>query len=722
MPNAYKRLVHVGAYEVIEEIGRGGMGVVYRARHLSMQRDVAVKVMLDPFLQDEDVWSRFEREVVAQGKLRHPNIAQAFDAGRDAKGQPYLVLELLDGQSLQRALRERGPFDPDDAARIVAVLARAIHYAHSQGVLHRDLKPENVILRSDGEPVLTDFGLATPSNGKNRLTATGEVLGTPGYMSPEQVDGGHPPGPATDVYGLGGILFALLTGRAPFVGGNAISLFDKVLREEPCDPRDLRPGLPPELSLISLRALRRDPSARYPSAGAMADALDAARSPATKSGESTPVLIALVLAVLVLLGVVAGLLLREGPRREDPVESAPVESAPVESAPVEPGAPSETPRAALSQEQTLELQPGPLRGVDTFVRSDGLRGNDNHGAFNHILVGQRLWRGGTYSSRGFLRFDLSRLPSDAALISARLDLWCLRSDVFSGTRPESMAIQVHAVVETKDASGFGRAQTPWVEGSGMYDQLADGMVWNGHVIDSSPFRTIQRPEFTQPNVESVAILQTLVDPSRIGWVQLEIGPLVERWRSGQLPNNGLRLSPAAGSTYSCALFLLSSDSAQAARRPRLTIRYRGSPPSPAPDELQELALAEGEALEEFRRRITEPRPADQPLNERRSQELAWAGECARRAPHSGKAWLALANVLLDLGAPEHAFRALDFCPAAASPCTELAVYRQMVAAAKRARTGNLPVRARGQISARLESGKLDAKEEEALRSLLKELE
>jgi eukaryotic-like serine/threonine-protein kinase len=284
----------VAGYEVLGEVGRGGMGIVYRARQLGLNRLVALKMILAGRHAGAKDLARFRQEAEAAARLHHPNIVQIFDVG-EAEGCPYFALELVEGGSLVRRLRgDPQPVQP--AARLVETLAVAIHYAHRQGIVHRDLKPANVLLSfsrlrlsdssADGTeplsrkrldevvPKITDFGLAKRLDEPGPGTHTGEVVGTPSYMAPEQAgDRGKPVGPAADVYALGAILYELLTGRPPFKAATPLDTVLQVLHEEPVPPRRLQPGVPRDLETICLKCLEKEPARRYGSAEALADDL-----------------------------------------------------------------------------------------------------------------------------------------------------------------------------------------------------------------------------------------------------------------------------------------------------------------------------------------------------------------------------------------------------------------------------------------------------------------
>ncbi len=270
---AHPELHRIGEFEIVRELARGGMGVVYVARHPRLDRQVALKVMLATGQTRQDQLERFAIEARAAARLRHPNIVGIHTLGED-RGRPYIVMDLIDGESLKDRIKRAGPLDLREAARVTQRLAEALSYAHARAILHRDMKPANVLLSGDGEPMITDFGLAkdirSPDN--EGLTDTGQVMGTPGYMPPEQADGKLDQiDRRADIYSLGATLYEMLTGRAPFAGGSLINLLHAVLTKEPEPLRKLRPDVDRELETICLKCLQKEPEQRYPSAKALAD-------------------------------------------------------------------------------------------------------------------------------------------------------------------------------------------------------------------------------------------------------------------------------------------------------------------------------------------------------------------------------------------------------------------------------------------------------------------
>jgi len=269
-----------GDFELLEELGRGGMGVVYKARQRSLKRIVALKMILRGELATPADHARFQAEAEAAAHLTHPNIVPVYGAG-EVDGQAYFSMRHIEGQTLL-ALMAGGPLRPHEAARYLAAVARAVQYAHERGVLHRDLKPSNVLIDPQGQPHVTDFGLAkrvataTTLPPETGLTLSGAILGTPAYMAPEQVSNRRgKPCPASDVYSLGVILYEMLTGRPPFQGATPMDTLFLVLDQDPVRPRLLNPKVDPDLELICLKCIQKEPSLRYGSAAELAADLEA---------------------------------------------------------------------------------------------------------------------------------------------------------------------------------------------------------------------------------------------------------------------------------------------------------------------------------------------------------------------------------------------------------------------------------------------------------------
>jgi len=282
-----------GDFQLLEELGRGGMGVVYKARQKSLDRTVALKMVREAHLATDEDRRRFRTEAETAAALLHPNIVTVHEVGT-INGQAYLCMEFVGGQTLAESVRTSGPLPPREAARLVAVIARAVEHAHSLGVFHRDLKPSNIMLVSSGvasgesspltphhsplisqQPKVGDFGLAKRIDGSASFTRTGAVVGTPSYMAPEQAAGRKDLTPAADVYSLGAILYELLTGRPPFQAAHPVDTLLLVLEQEPVPPRDLNSTVDRELELICLKCLQKPADLRYPSAAELSADLEA---------------------------------------------------------------------------------------------------------------------------------------------------------------------------------------------------------------------------------------------------------------------------------------------------------------------------------------------------------------------------------------------------------------------------------------------------------------
>jgi TolB-like protein/Tfp pilus assembly protein PilF/tRNA A-37 threonylcarbamoyl transferase component Bud32 len=268
-----KILGELGDYELLEEVGRGGQGVVFRARQKSLNRTVALKVISLGQWASKAHLKRFRREAEAAASLDHPSIVPIYEVG-ERDGQCYFSMKFVEGGQLDEVVR-RGPMSIREAAELIAKVARTVHYAHEHGILHRDIKPGNILLDQKGEPHLTDFGLARLVESESTVTRTMEVLGTPSYMAPEQAVGSNSVvSSVTDVYGLGAVFYQLLTGQPPFAGGTTYDTIKLLLDTEPRQPRLLNPKIDRDLSTICLKCLEKDPKRRYSSALALAEDLE----------------------------------------------------------------------------------------------------------------------------------------------------------------------------------------------------------------------------------------------------------------------------------------------------------------------------------------------------------------------------------------------------------------------------------------------------------------
>ena len=255
----------MGNYELLEEIGRGGMGVIYRARQRHSGRTVALKRILSYHAESRETLARFRREAEAASSLDHPNILPIYEVGETEEGIPFFSMKYAPGGSLQEvgpALRD----DPQQIVRLLAKVTRAVESAHSQGILHRDLKPGNILLDARGEPLVSDFGLAKWLDTSTDLTRSLTIFGTPGYIAPEQAKGsGAQLTPAADIYSLGAILFDLFTGRPPFLGEHALAVIQQASEKPAPKLRSLAPALDRDLETICAKCLEREPQARYQS-------------------------------------------------------------------------------------------------------------------------------------------------------------------------------------------------------------------------------------------------------------------------------------------------------------------------------------------------------------------------------------------------------------------------------------------------------------------------
>jgi TolB-like protein/predicted Zn-dependent protease/tRNA A-37 threonylcarbamoyl transferase component Bud32 len=396
----------LGNYEILEEIGRGGMGVIYRARQRHSRRIVAVKRMLSYEAESHETLERFRREAETASSLDHPNILPIYEVSESDEGVPFFSMKLATGGSLRAAtfsLSSR----PRECAGLIAKVAHALEYAHQRGILHRDLQPGNVLLDARGEPMISDFGLAKWLDGNSDLTRTLTTFGTPGYIAPEQAKGaGAHLTPAADVYSLGAILFSLLAGRPPFTGENALSVIHQAANTSAPKLRSLSRSIDRDLETIVAHCLERDPKARYQSAGELAEDLDhwlaerpikarPVRAPARlwRWSRRNPLLATAATACLLLVAAVAGLLIRQralgvAPTPEKSIAVLPFESLSAEqenlffTAGMQDDILTNLSKIAdlkvISRSSVLEYKPGKPRKLQDIARALGVR---------HVLEG-----------------------------------------------------------------------------------------------------------------------------------------------------------------------------------------------------------------------------------------------------------------------------------------------------------------------------------------------
>lgn len=293
-------------YEVLQRLGRGAAGVVYKAKQTRLQRTVALKMMVGYEHESQEQLARFRNEAVIVAQIQHPNVIQIYDIGEQL-GVPYLATEYVDGGTLEAKLKADGRLPVAEAVRLVYQIARGVGAAHSRGVVHRDLKPANILITADGTPKVADFGLAKVLGAESN-TITGSIVGTPAYMSPEQAAGHiRRIGPQTDVFALGVILYECLVGAVPHQGDSVMETLDKVRTQTPPSIRYRREGVPEQLEEIAFRCLRKVPTERYATADALADDLLRLATPTPKPAPPPPpatVNVYYILTGLALAGVV----------------------------------------------------------------------------------------------------------------------------------------------------------------------------------------------------------------------------------------------------------------------------------------------------------------------------------------------------------------------------------------------------------------------------------
>lgn len=483
----------LGPYRVIALVAKGGQSQVFRGVDPRNGQPVALKVWLGARSRVRD--ERFAREVQAVRGLEHPNVVRCYDAGHD-RGLPYLALEWIDGESLAHTLRRVGPLPIAEALRIGRALCEAVAHLHDHGLLHRDLKPDNVLLAGDGRVVLADFGLVFDVDpGQESLTATGNMLGTPGYWPPEQALGQRERiGVGSDVYGLGAVLYAALTARPPRAETDLQDMLASFHTTVDA-PAELRPDVPPELDALVLECLASDPSERPTTARVVQRRLSEARpNPSTTPARRFPWLPRLVGAALALLAVLAAWLGRGQP---PPEHQAP---------PADPAATARTSVVRLT----------PLDGRDTYVVGWGFYTDDNYEGFPRIRVGYRT-QGRPSEAWGYLR--LPDLALDGELRRATLRL-------YAGGGAPDLELAVYPVVGT------------WIEGSGRQDGDLDGMAW-GPEGATGPFDA----RFSRAECAPEPIL-VIPAPRAQRWIELDLSATLQRWERTPEAKRVLCLRPA----------------------------------------------------------------------------------------------------------------------------------------------------------------------------------
>ncbi len=266
-------LTHIGPYEVVRELGRGGMGVVYRGRDPMLDRPVAIKLVSESILGERTAVERFLREAKTMARIADPNVVQIYFIG-ELSGRPYLVMEFIEGEDLSDVLKREGRLSPREALRLVALAARGLHAAHKAGVIHRDIKPANLIRTTEGGIKITDFGIALAQDGASKLTGTGAIVGTPGYLSPEACLG-NTLDARSDIYSLGVVLYELLVGRLPYKNSQPLSMMMEIVQAEVPDLMAVDRSFDPALALLLRTMLAKDPKERHPDCATLVAAIEA---------------------------------------------------------------------------------------------------------------------------------------------------------------------------------------------------------------------------------------------------------------------------------------------------------------------------------------------------------------------------------------------------------------------------------------------------------------
>src|SRR5216110_54380 len=412
----------LGNYQILEEIGRGGMGVIYRARQRHSRRIVALKRILSYHADSQETLARFRREAQAAASLDHPNIVPIYEVGESEDGFPFFSMKFASGGSLLDAAPGLGS-EPRRSVALMAKVARAVQYAHTQGILHRDIKPGNVLLDGRGEPLVSDFGLAKWLDTSSHLTRTLTIFGTPGYIAPEQVNGSAGKlAPTSDVYSLGAILFDLLTGRPPFLGEHALKVIQQASEKPAPKLRTLVPGLDRDLETICAKCLEREPGARYRSAGALAEDLERwlEGQPIAARPLSAPALIwrwtgrnsavAGIAVLLMALGLVAGAMMWKGGAASAPATTG-IAVLPFESLSDD----KEDAVFADGVQDDVLSKLGSIRDLRVISHTSVMkyRGKRNIREISQALRVSHILEGAVSRSRGSARFHLKARLMDA---------------------------------------------------------------------------------------------------------------------------------------------------------------------------------------------------------------------------------------------------------------------------------------------------------------------
>lgn len=503
----------VGRYQLNELLGAGAMAQVYRAYDPASGAQVAIKVLYPHLTNDEGFVERFRREAQAAALLDHPNIIRILDQGADGD-VGYLVMELLDGPSLKRFLQERdAPLEIADAVQLTAKLADALEHAHSRGIVHRDVKPSNVLLRNGqlDQPVLTDFGVARMVE-QTLNTGEGTTLGTPTYMAPEQGKG--KPGDArSDIYALGVILFELLTGSPPFSADSPYSLILRHIHTPPPSPRAVRPAVPQALEDVVLRALAKDPDARYPTAAAFAAALRDGLNRAPQSRWRAP---AFALAIVILLFL--ALLFAAWRLDQLPFASSPAGSV----------------AAAKPTPSLLALQGAPAI-EETWIDPDV----PDRAAYEDPKV---HLQGPSTPDRVIYRLTLPEWPAETRLITATLSVYTVPWSKDN----RNAAVAVYRIKRDWDPK-TATYLTPWSR-PGLEPKVD---------MDLEP--------------TTVVTLTNLVDTE--GWLDLDITPAVRGWLEGE-PNYGLAVRMTDDSFGMAHLWVYTTKYEDVNLRPKFSLVYQ----------------------------------------------------------------------------------------------------------------------------------------------------